>query len=194
MDEEAFNKLLSVLDPDRERAAEKYEKLRQKLITFFRSRNAYSPEDCADKTFDRVAKKISEGVELYTSNPFSYFLGVARNILLECWQEQIKLSSRLNDLPLADQLSYIQPVSPLGEEESEKLLQYLDQCLKSLPKKSCLLIVQYYQGETSTKIKNRKKLARELGISINTLRIKALRIRQKLKDCVTSCLERLTAK
>lgn len=193
MDEEEFNKLLSALDAERERAAVKYENIRQKLITFFRCRNCHSPEDCADATFKRVAKKISEGIEIYTSDPYSYFHGVARKVLLEFWQEQGKLFSLSDNLSSVEHLSQYQPVNQWGEEQpsSERQVQCLEQCLESLPAQSRRLIVQYYQGETSLKIKNRNDLARQLGISINNLRIQALRIRQKLKTCVISCLRRL---
>lgn len=195
MDEETFNKLLSILDADREQAAIKYENIRQKLITFFRCRNCHSPEDCADTTFKRVAKKISEGIEIYTSDPYSYFCGVARKILLEYRQEQSKLFSLSDNLSSIEHLSYYQPINQLGEEQlsSEQQIQCLEQCLKSFPMQSRRLIVQYYQGETSLKIKNRNKLAQQLGISINSLRIQALRIRQKLRKCVINCHRQLSA-
>src|ERR671938_30866 len=58
---EAFTKLLARLDPDRERAGEKYEELRRTLVKFFEWRGAPFPEDQADETFNRVARKLDEG-------------------------------------------------------------------------------------------------------------------------------------
>jgi hypothetical protein len=56
--EEAFAKFLAQLDPDTERAGERYETLRLTLVKFFDWRGAHFPEECADETFNRVARKI----------------------------------------------------------------------------------------------------------------------------------------
>ncbi len=57
---EAFDTLLACLDRDRDRAAEKYEEIRNALITFFEHRGCLSPEEYADETINRVARRISE--------------------------------------------------------------------------------------------------------------------------------------
>lgn len=74
---EAFDKLLACLDRDRERAAEKYEEIRNALITFFEHRGCLSPQEYADETINRVARRLSEGKEIYANNAASYFYGVA---------------------------------------------------------------------------------------------------------------------
>jgi hypothetical protein len=58
---EAFDKLLVSLDPDRERAGEKYEHLRGGLVCLFEWRGAPFPEDHADEVINRVARKLGEG-------------------------------------------------------------------------------------------------------------------------------------
>src|SRR5207248_454000 len=50
------------------------------------------------------------------------------------------------------------------------------------------LIIGYYQGEKSNKIKNRQILAERLRIPIGTLRMRALRLREQLEVCVENCL------
>jgi len=67
----------------------------------------------------------------------------------------------------------------------------LEQCLETIPKRDKEMITLYYQGEANTKISNRKKLAQESGISLNALRLRAMRIKRKLEDCVNECLRRL---
>ena len=57
---EAFDSLLSWLDPDREWAGEKYEVIRARLIKVFAYRGCHTPEELADETINRVAKKIDE--------------------------------------------------------------------------------------------------------------------------------------
>src|SRR5436305_9402910 len=81
---EAFSKLLARLDADRERAGEKYEDLRHTLIKFFEWRGAPSPEDHADETLNRIARKLDEGVEIKSVG--GYCREVARLVLLEVWK------------------------------------------------------------------------------------------------------------
>src|SRR5437016_1109609 len=81
---EAFSKLLARLDPDRERAGEKYEDLRRTLIRYFEWRGAPFPEEHTDETFNRVARKLSEGIEI--KNVGGYCYEVARLVCLEAWK------------------------------------------------------------------------------------------------------------
>ena len=60
----AFERLLQELDPAREAAAEKYELIRNKLMSFFRWRACPTPEEYADRTIDRVARRLEEGAAL----------------------------------------------------------------------------------------------------------------------------------
>src|SRR5258707_3559667 len=77
----AFAKLLNRLDADRERAGEKYEDLRRTLNRFFEWRGAPFPEEHADETFNRVARKLDEGVEIKNFGGYCY--EVARLVCLE---------------------------------------------------------------------------------------------------------------
>ena len=56
--EEAFARLLARLDPDAEKAGEKYRALHQKLVKFFDWHGARYPEEGADETLNRVARKV----------------------------------------------------------------------------------------------------------------------------------------
>jgi DNA-directed RNA polymerase specialized sigma24 family protein len=193
---EAFDKLLLCLDTDRELAAGKYEQIRKRLITFFECRGSLYPEDHCDITINRVARKISEGQEIYTSNPIGFFFGVARKILQESWDKRPKGEVPLDHSVDAALLSQ-DPAEALEQEaqhlEFEHGMACLERCLRTLSDKDKETITRYYQGETRTKIKNRKRLAEELGVALNALRIRALRIRQKLESCVNKCMGRPTA-
>jgi len=188
--QEAFEKLLVCLDPDRERAGEQYEHIRQSLITFFECRRSFLPEDQADETLNRVARRLAEGKEIYVENPTSYFYGVARNVLKEHWEapESALLESLPPSKALSDDPSRLHE-RQLEQYQREQQLDCLERCLQGLPSRNRELISQYYRGETGVKIQNRKSLARTLGIPLNALRIRALRIRETLEDCVDSCLE-----
>src|SRR5918912_468429 len=86
--QEAFDRLLAWLDPDQARAGQKYEEIRRSLVKFFEFRGCLTPDEQADETIDRVARRISEGVEVLTDNQFLYFYGVALRVLQEYQRKQ----------------------------------------------------------------------------------------------------------
>ena len=178
--QEAFDGLLASLGEDRESAGERYLEIRSNLIRFFQWRGSQFPEDHADETINRIAKKISEKEEI--RNPASYYLGVARMLLLEINRERVKQQQALSELTC----SLITSDQP---DESEARIDCLRACLQRLSSENRELILQYYNGEKSAKIDSRKKLSQRLGIPVNTLRMRALRIRENLQRCVENCQE-----
>jgi len=179
--QEAFDKLLAALSEDRERAAETYLEIRSNLVRFFQWRGCLHPEDHADETFNRVAKRIAEGEEVLS--PMSYCLGVARMLLLEISKDRAKQQQALAELSSS-------PVASFDSSESDASIECLRECLETLSVDNRELIIQYYQGEKGAKIGNRKKLVERLGIPVNTLRMRALRLREKLHACVEECLKK----
>ena len=178
---EAFSKLLARLDPDGERAGEKYEDLRRTLIKFFEWRGALFPEEQTDETFNRVARKLDEGIEI--KNIGGYCYEVARLVCLEA----LKGSDRKRD-PL--ETNYPDAASADAADlalERERLLDCLEQCLNRLPTESRALIVEYYQDEKRDRIERRKALADALGLRREALANRAQRLRDKLEQCVRRC-------
>jgi len=51
------------------------------------------------------------------------------------------------------------------------------------------MIEQYYSAEKRAKINLRRRLAQQFGLTIGSLRLRALRVRQKLQKCIEQCLE-----
>ena len=185
--QEAFNFLLSCLDRDSVRAAQKYENIRRGLITFFECRGSSFPEDHADETIDRVARRLAEGKEIYVENPASYFYGVARNVLKEHRESGKSVSASLDNFAASRTLSddpEQAAVQHAEHHQADQRFEYLELCLGELAPADRQLIHEYYQGTTSIKIRNRKRLSQKLGIAINALRIRALRVREKLEECV----------
>ena len=182
--QESFDNLLASLGDDRESAGERYLEIRSNLIRFFEWRGSPFPEDHADETINRIAKRISEREEI--RNPASYFLGVARMLLLEINRERIRQEQALNELTSLSNTSN-QP------DESEAALDCLQECLQNLSTENRELILEYYHGEKTAKIDSRKKLAERFGIPVNTLRMRALRIREDLQRCVENCQEQCTS-
>jgi RNA polymerase sigma factor (sigma-70 family) len=179
--QQAFDRLLASLNENRDRAGEKYQELRGNLIKFFEWRGGTYPEDHADETINRLARKIDQGEEI--RDPSSYAFGVARMLLLEILKGQERERLALNELPLAH-ATVDDPAEP------EPRLECLKQCLPGLSPENRELIMQYYQGEKGVKIENRKKLSERLQVPLNTLRMRALRLREKLETCVEDCLKK----
>lgn len=179
--EESFAKFLVHLDPDRDRAGEKYETLRLTLVKFFDWRGAHFPEECADETFNRVASKIDSGEIIRDITTYCH--GVARMIFLETLRRPDRKTVSL------DELTAIRAESPVLEETNLQR-QCFEQCLSDLPVESRQLILEYYKDEKRGKIDHRLSLAETLGIPLNALRSRAQRVRIRLEKCVNRCTKK----
>ena len=177
--QEAFDRLLGWLHPDREQAGRIYEEIRLKLIKGFNSHNCSVAEELADETINRVAKRLPEIIATYVGNPSRYFFGVAYKVFLE----YLRSGPALAELPPDNLLVGEQP------EDTENIYNCLEQCLQYLPAQNRELILQFYQGEKRVKIELRKQLAQHLGTKLTNLRLQAHRIRAGLKKCIEDCLE-----
>ena len=170
--QDCFDGFLKALDPDREMAGERYEDLRHKLSRFFERRGCVYPDHYADKTLDRAMRKIDAGAVVPRVEPYCF--GIARIMLLEIAAERRRQRQALEHLRLSH--------SPFGRgDENESLLGRLDEAMHSLPTRDRELIVAYYEGEETGKIERRRNLAARLGVSPNALRIRAHRIRRRLR-------------
>ena len=174
MSHESFEALLCWLDPDRELAGKKYEQIRTRLINFFTGRGHCEAEDLADETINRVISRLHEVSNQVTGERSRYFFGVARKVQLEYLRRKI---------PQAP------PESVTDSERVELEYQCLDECIAKLSPENRDLVLRYYQAEGRDKIEKRKRLAEELGIAPNALRIRAYRIRTALQKCLEQCIE-----
>jgi len=159
------------------------------LITFFEFRGSLDPEEQADETINRVARRISEGQQINASIE-TYAYAVARNIWREYLIQPHRVSSFGESLP--DKHSYQNSrqlnIQAAEREELERRLECLEACIQSLSSPQRELITNYYQGERDVRIKNRRDLAQALGIPLNALRIRVSRLRDQIEDCVRTCL------
>ena len=185
LDSGSFEKLLLLLDSDREKAGVQYEAIRARLLRIFEWRGCRSPETLADQTMDRVSRRLEDGEIIRAEDPAVYFYGVARNVLKEYWtEEQKEAAARRFELP-----TQRHPDSKaLEDNEIDDRMGCLERCLAKLPPDSQELITLYYRSEKTEKIEDRMKLARTLGITPGTLRIRAHRIRKALESCVGECM------
>ncbi|SRR5229473_1620964 len=184
---DTFARLLNCLDADRELAGEKYEDLRRLLIRFFEWRGAPFPEEQTDESFNRVARKLGEGIEI--KNIGGYCYEVARRVL----HETLKGPDRKHYSLEAMNVDVAAAETGNEAEEKEMRLACLDDCLGMLPESSGDLIVEYYKEANGEHIKRRKALAERLGLRREALANRVQRLRDKLEQCVSRCLKKKLA-
>ena len=180
---DSFAKLLDRLGDDREEAGEKYEDLRRTLIRFFQWRGAPFPEEHTDESLNRVARKLNEGVEIKSIGGYCH--EVARLVCLEALKGHDGRRVPLDE---------VKPEAPTPDTtdaaEKEHWLTCLEDCLNVLPSESRELITEYYQDEKSERINRRQALAARLGLRRDALANRAQRVRDRLEQCVISCLRK----
>jgi DNA-directed RNA polymerase specialized sigma24 family protein len=179
---EALNQLLHQFSSDPHEAAALYETMRLKLTRYFEWHSSISAERDVDETFDRVARRISEGEQIF--NLSAYFASVARLVFMESLRER----QRIETVETLPEIA-AEPVEL--DDLKEARLRCLDECLSGLPVESRKLILAYYHEEGRAKINRRKQLAEALDVPLNALRIRAHRIRIGLEACVVNCLKSL---
>lgn len=180
---EQFDTLLQRLGPDRELAGTRYEQLRQRLVSLFHYRGCPHPEELADETLDRAARRLEEmGSEFVGSDPARFVYGVAWNVARESFR-------RRSTVPLPERWEGPGTAEPPGAEDEELEKACLDRCLDRLPPAELRLVLGYFEGERGARIRRRSELAHELGVSLNALRLKIHRLAGRLRECVVRCME-----
>ena len=178
-----FERLLAWLSPDREEAGKTYERIRQNLLTYFRRQGASDPLSLADEVIIRVTKKVNIIAPDFVGDPAHYFLGVARYVLSE-WRRQPTMTELPEDIS-----------TPSDSEKDaflkELSLQGLEHCWTKLSPSEQDILSRYYDDLPAQKLyENREQLARELGQSINALRVMTHRLRGKVGHCIEKFVEK----
>lgn len=176
-----FTRLLGRLHPDAEQAGQEYERLRRALVKFFDWRGATAPEECADETLDRLARKLDDTL---VEDVRHYAHGIARLVLLE--------RRRGPTMTSIDAHPEVTTVLPAVGAEDDRLHECLDRCLSQFPGDSRSLVFRYYEGDGLARIEGRRRLAGALGLSDNALRSRVQRLRDRLEVCVQACVSRRT--
>jgi DNA-directed RNA polymerase specialized sigma24 family protein len=173
---EPFEKFLLWLSPDRNLALKKHEEIMRRIGKYFVRKGILESEDMAGETRDRVIKIVNGSREY--PNPDALFFSVASKVR----QEYLR-KPRPDPLP-ADHLL---PIAEQDTEHKELLAQCLQRCLARLPDPERDLITRYYEGRGLDNVEARRQLMAEHG-GESTLRVKAFRIRAKLRICINACM------
>lgn len=176
--EEEFKKLLLWLNPDPNHDGTDFTLIQSRLARIFTSRGCADSENLAVEVLNRVAVRIDTLVPKY-SDPLKCCIGFVDNVCHEHFREiQIRVAA-------------IPPPAPRPAEELEREDVCLTECLEELGEGDRDIVIRYFEGEKSARIAGRKKLAEELHLTANALRIQAHRHRQRLRQCLQLCLERI---
>lgn len=184
---QSFDEILKWLSPDPEKAANIYVQLQNDLTKIFAWNRCADPEGLTDEVFDRVARKVHDVRPNFEGDPRLFFYGVARNLLKES-PKRIKKHVSLEGtaLPASE--------SPVEDESASMREECLHACLQELSAEKRELVLGYYAKEKQAKIDHRTEMARQLGVSVETLRVRVHRIRGTLERCIERCLDQLDQK
>ena len=186
---EAFQRLLDWLDEGASSDGQKYLEMRRRLVAYFDRKNCPTPDELADETLNRVARRLEEEGAIEADAPARYYYIVARFVFMEHLRETQKEGALANDLRRQSHADHL--IAHEADDEQmvkEQRLNCLEQCLNKLEAASREIIARYYVGKARVKIEHRRALAEELGVTTNALSIRACRIRDRLEACVRECV------
>jgi DNA-directed RNA polymerase specialized sigma24 family protein len=185
----AFRGLLEWLDEGGNSDGLHYLDIRMRLVRYFDRKNCLIPDDLADETLNRVARRLEEEGSIETDAPAHYCYIVARFVFMEYLRRPGAETLADSELPRHAE-SHTIASADLAEEqvEKERRSECLGRCLQALEPAHRDLITTYYTGDQRFKLETRRALAARLSITLNALSIRACRIRDKLETCVGKCL------
>lgn len=172
---EELERLLAWLDPDSEEAGRKFNAIHARLSKVFAARGCVDAESLADEVCNRIAVRIDVVIQTYP-DPLRCCLGFVENVYREDRRDQQK------------QLNFVEPIRSRPSEVLESEDECLKQCLGTLTHPERNLFIHYFQGDRRVRTDNRKKLAAELVLTANALRIRAHNLRKKMHLCMVTCL------
>lgn len=186
--EAAFHRLLAWLDEEADSQGERYLEIRHRLVLYFARRNCPAPEDLADETLNRVARRLEETGSIDDIVPRRYCYIVAKFVFLESLRERVRMAETALDDDARETLRG----RPAGGtvDERERTFGCLDRCLQNCAPLERELILDYYGTEAGSASAQRKRLAERHGLTANSLAIRACRIRSRLESCVRACTGR----
>jgi DNA-directed RNA polymerase specialized sigma24 family protein len=174
-----FSAFIEWLDAGVPSGGRSYIEMHARLVSYFARKGCTVPNELADDTLTRVARRLREEGAIAAAAPAQYCYIVARFVLLEhlrgAERKHLELMSNAGDR------------MPPVDADQERLLACLDDCLGRLAQNDRALILSYYAGEGPERIAGRRALAVRFGLSPNALMIRASRVRERLRACVAGC-------
>jgi DNA-directed RNA polymerase specialized sigma24 family protein len=181
----ALDRLLNWLDGGAGCEGEKYLEMRRRLVRYFEHKSSPTPDELADETLNRVARRLEEEGTIETDVPAKYCYIVARMVFLESLRTHARDQAMRSEIRENPRFAEEDQTS---RQLEERTLECLQQCARKMDSANRKLIFGYYVGKERVKIDNRRALAETMGLTVNALSIRACRIREKLELCVRQCV------
>lgn len=176
---EPFEKFLVWLSSDRDLALEKHDEIMRRMRKYFVRKGCPDSEELAGETRDRVIRIVDNGST--NPNADALFFSVAANV----WREYLR-KPKPEPLPAPDLL----PALTQDTQHKESLVLCLEKCLARLPVPDRNFIQCYYETRGGDSGERKQLLMAEHGEE-STLRVRAFRIRGKLRTCIKGCMAEL---
>jgi DNA-directed RNA polymerase specialized sigma24 family protein len=164
---------------------ERYEEMRRRLAAYFDRKNCHDPDDLADETLNRIARRLEEEGSLHEGPPARYCYIVAKFVFLEFTREAKRMEAARFDVS-ARTADSVRRGHADGEEDRQARLSDLDSCLDRLTPGDRDLIIEYYRPGDQPPAARRRLLAARLGLTANALAIRVSRLRHALERCLRS--------
>jgi DNA-directed RNA polymerase specialized sigma24 family protein len=154
-----------------------YHRLYQKLESFFRLKGLSRTDAAVDVTIDRLSKLFGEQHES-VEDIYRLAYKIAGFVYLEFLRA---------DKKERDAVETFQQIQNANNSEFEQeeidLIDLQRKCLNRLSDDEQQLLRDYYEeGTGQSKEERRTKLAKELNVTKSTLRVKVMRLRQKVEE------------
>ncbi len=166
----ALESLLQKIESSPALARGGYTELHSRLVRQFEWRGCPAPEDAADETLDRAMRKIEQGVHIPDVRPFIW--GIANNVLKEYKKRHRR------QVPL--ELVFTQRFA-VQDVPDNVFNECFAACFERLPSGARSQLLEYVES------KDRASLASRYGSTLNALRIRISRLREKLRECASEC-------
>ena len=188
VNEGGFTQLLQWLDDGIESNGETYLEMRRRLVSYFDRRNRPFADDLADETLSRIAMTLQKAGAIAVRPPAKYCYVVAKFVLHEDIRRG-RRSIQVDEARIRTSGDSRSTMPDAGREVplAERRLACLERCLERLKPEQRSLAIEYYRDSKRQKIDRRRDLAKNLGITMNALGIRACRIRNVLEQCVGDC-------
>src|ERR1044071_7171283 len=153
LDAPAFHQLLTYLDEGTSSEGQRYLQMRERLVAYFDRKNCLNPDELADQTLNRVARRLQEEGQIQSETAAKYCYTVARYIFHEHFRRSEKEDLASSELwRRANSVKITAP--PRDDPNREGQLQCLESCVSKLDIPSQQIISQYYIGNATEKIAN----------------------------------------
>jgi hypothetical protein len=184
--ESAFQRLLEWIDGGNESEGKRYLEITNRLVNYFDRKNCLNPNELADETLNRVARRLEEEGNIDSETPEKFCYITAKFVFMESLRNKERQNIQLDEV--IENKLVINSYDDKGIMEQR--LNCLETCTNNFDNSNREIIFSYYYGEERIKIENRRNLAKKFELSVNALSIKACRLREKLHICVNKCVEK----